>query len=160
MKKNLDELMARLNQRIDAGGDPAGMLQALCETMQQELAGYDWVGFYLVDPQSPRELILGPYAGAPTDHTRIAFGEGICGQAADSGETFVIDDVSKQSNYLSCGINVKSEIVVPVFEGDRLVGELDIDSHTPAAFGEEDRRLCEAVAALLGPLCREAAAIQ
>ena len=154
----LDDLLARLCAQVEAGGEASAVLQGICTAMKAELAGYDWVGFYLVDPRAARELILGPYAGAPTDHTRIPFGRGICGQAAETGETFVIDDVSAEGNYLACSVNVRSEIVVPVFHGDAMTGQLDIDSHEAAAFGQEDRRFCEALAAKLGKLCGEAAA--
>jgi GAF domain-containing protein len=103
------------------------------------------VGFYLVDPDSPRELALGPFAGAPTEHVRIAFGRGICGQAAEREETFVVQDVSEQTNYLSCSVHVKSEIVLPVFKDGKLVGELDIDSHVVAPFIGADEAFLEAV---------------
>lgn len=110
------------------------------------------MGFYLVDPQAERELILGPYVGAPTEHTRIAFGQGICGQAAETEMTFIVPDVALESNYLSCSPMVRSEIVIPILYQDRVVGELDIDSHTLAPFTDEDRafleQVCQRVAGL------------
>lgn len=91
--------------------------------------------------------MLGPYVGAATDHTRISFGQGICGQAAEREEAFVIQDVSRESNYLACSLTVKSEIVVPVFKEGVVVGELDIDSHVLSPFSATDWqqlvRLCE-----------------
>ncbi len=105
-----------------------------------EMAKCDWVGFYLVDPHREERLVLGPFSGEPTEHTSIAFGEGICGQAADTLQVFVVDDVEAESNYLSCSPSVKSEFVAPVMMKGVLVGELDIDSHTKAA-SKRGRRL-------------------
>ncbi len=118
-------------------------LKQVCITLDQRIPHYDWTGFYIVD--RPGILKLGPYVGEPTDHVEIPFGRGICGQAAATGKTFVIDDVSAQSNYLSCSFKVRSEIVVPIFRNNTLWGELDIDSHTPDAFNELDRWLLEEV---------------
>ena len=127
-------------------------LLAICHTLAENVPHYDWVGFYLVDPASERELVLGPFVGAPTEHTRIAFGQGICGQAAEREQTFIIQDVSAEMNYLSCSAHVKSEIVVPIFRDGVVVGELDIDSHTLAPFSEMDRQTLEQIAALVAPL--------
>jgi L-methionine (R)-S-oxide reductase len=95
-------------------------------------------------------LALGAFQGAMTPHTRIPLNQGICGAAASSGKTVVVDDVSKDSRYLACSLETKSEIVVPIFVRERVVGELDIDSHFPAAFSQEDRLLVEHCAALVG----------
>lgn len=121
-------------------------LQKICDVLRAEMEGYDWVGYYLVDIDSTSELILGPYAGAPTEHARIGFGDGICGQAASTLQVFVVDDVSTESNYLSCSPDVKSEFVAPVLWNDCLVGELDLDSHSIAAFRETDIELLNWVA--------------
>lgn len=138
---------------LSTSDEPRQRLQRLCELLRAELAGYDWVGFYLVDPAAERTLFLGPFDGAPTDHVRIPFGKGICGQAADRGETFVIDDVSLESNYLACSTDVRSEIVVPIHYEGRLVGELDVDSNQQARFDPEHRSFLEAVAQSAAPLC-------
>ncbi len=131
-------------------------LLAVCALLKERVRYYDWVGFYLredaVVGASRRVgtvpvLILGPYVGAPTEHTRIAFGRGICGQAAERKQTFVVPDVSKERNYLSCGAEVKSEIVVPILKGADVAGELDIDSHALAPFTVADRVFLERVAA-------------
>ena len=127
-------------------------LQALCEVLHSGVNWYDWVGFYMVDPDTPRMLVLGPYVGEPTDHVRIPFGRGICGQAAERRETFLVDDVSEESNYLSCSLHVKSEIVVPIFKERVLVGELDIDSHTLEAFNEKDKTFLEGICELVGTI--------
>lgn len=128
-------------------------LAAVCRLLRQSVGHYNWVGFYIAD-STGKWLDLGPYDGLPTEHTRIAFGRGICGQAAQSGKTFVVQDVTKESNYLACSIDVKSEIVLPIIGSDgRVLAELDIDSHTAGAFTPDDRRfleqVCELAAAVL-----------
>ncbi len=129
-------------------------LQKVCVILSERIPYYNWVGFYLVESPEKQELVLGPYVGEPTEHVRIPFGQGICGQAADRKATFVVQDVSQESNYLSCSVAVQSEIVVPIMKGDRVLGELDIDSHELAPFSEVDRRyleqLCQRLADFLG----------
>jgi GAF domain-containing protein len=95
-------------------------------------------------------LVLGPFVGTLTPHTRIALNQGICGAAASTGKTIVVDDVNRDARYLACSLETKSEIVVPVFVNGKVVGELDIDSHFLAAFGPDDRKLCEHAAAVVG----------
>ena len=85
-----------------------------------------------------------------TPHTRIPLNQGICGAAASSGQTIVVDDVSRDSRYLACSLETKSEIVVPVFAHGKVVGELDIDSHFPAAFTPEDQEFVQHCATLVG----------
>ena len=117
-------------------------LQKLCELLQLEVSYYDWVGFYFANHDS-RTLHLGPYAGAPTDHTVIPFGKGICGQVAESNNNFVVPDVQAQDNYIACSIHVKAEIVVPLFKDGVNIGQIDIDSNTPDPFNEEDESFLE-----------------
>lgn len=121
----------------------------LCRLLAARVPHYAWVGFYWVAPDEPQTLVLGPYVGEPTEHTRIPFGKGICGQAAVTLDTFVIQDVTKENNYLSCSPSVRSEIVVPVMRDGVFLGELDIDSHHLAPFTAEDRAFLEQVAALV-----------
>ena len=99
-----------------------------------------------------RELVLGPCVGTPTDHVKIPFGRGICGQAAEREETFIVQDVSKECNYLSCSISVKAEIVLPIFKDGRIVGELDIDSHRLSPFTDADRGFLEKVCKIVAQL--------
>jgi L-methionine (R)-S-oxide reductase len=137
---------------ISEGNSRDEKLHAICALLEREVAHYDWVGFYLVDPACERELVLGPFVGAPTEHTHIAFGQGICGQAADTEMTFVIQDVSQETNYLSCSPHVKSEIVIPIFKDGAVVGEIDIDSHALAPFTDADNVFLEQVAVLVTAL--------
>jgi GAF domain-containing protein len=129
----------------------ADRLQQVCNLLQKEVAVYDWVGFYFRNGDL-EELKLGPYAGDPTDHTVIPFGKGICGQVALSNQNFVVPDVAAQDNYIACSIHVKAEIVIPIFVDGANIGQLDIDSHTPDPFLEEDEYFLEFV-------CQEVARI-
>ena len=128
--------------------NPDDLLFRICELLKQEVYHYDWVGFYILDPKN-NELLLGPFVGKPTPHTHIAVGKGICGQVAESGQTMVVQDVTQVENYISCGLDVQSEIVVPVLKNGRFVAELDIDSHSPAPFTKEDNDLLNKVCNLL-----------
>jgi L-methionine (R)-S-oxide reductase len=125
---------------------------ALCQKLQRENPHYNWVGFYWMD-DADQALHLGAYVGTETDHVRIPYGRGICGQVAESGETFLVPDVQAQDNYLACSIETKAEIVVPVYKDGKLVGQLDIDSHKRDPFSSEDQayleQVCAAVALLL-----------
>ena len=127
------------------------LMSLICERLHERMLKYNWVGFYLLtEDKGERMLELGPFVGSMTPHTRIPLNQGICGAAASSGKTVVVDDVRKDPRYLSCSLETKSEIVVPVFVRGSVVGELDIDSHFAAAFGSEDRKLVEHCAALVG----------
>lgn len=139
------QLRTRVQQIIAKKAGRDTTLAQVAQFLHDSVAIFDWVGFYLVDPSAERMLILGPYTGAHTDHTRIAFGQGICGQAAETLETFVIQDVRKESNYLACSSDVLSEIVLPVFKNGEFVAELDIDSHALAPFTVEHRQILEAI---------------
>jgi len=104
----------------------------------------------MVDPNDPETLILGPFVGDPTPHVRIPVTQGICGAAVASGETIIVDDVNADPRYLSCSIETKSEIVVPIYVHGTVVGEIDIDSHNPAAFTGADRVFLEEAARIVG----------
>ncbi|MBI1315830.1 GAF domain-containing protein [bacterium] len=124
-------------------------LNALCAELIKRNPDYSWVGFYIMN-QAESVLELGPFVGPPTDHTKIPYGRGICGQVAVSGTTMVVDDVSASDNYLACSIDVKSEVVLPIYRGTELVAQLDIDSNRLNAFGPDDLALLEPLCAYLG----------
>ncbi len=126
-------------------------LKRIAKLLEEKFSHFDWVGFYLVDDRE-KELILGPYVGESTEHRRIAFGDGVCGQVAEKRETFVIQDVDKEDNYLACSLKVKSEIVVPIFKEDKFIGELDIDSHEKGSISKSDRELLESIADVIGEI--------
>jgi GAF domain-containing protein len=130
---------------------PRDLMERIVSILHERMVNYDWVGFYMVDKsETPPVLQLGAFRGAATPHTRIPLHQGICGAAASSGETVVVDDVNQDPRYLACSTETKSEIVVPVLVHGKVVGELDIDSHSPAAFKQQDRELVEYCAALVG----------
>lgn len=117
-------------------------LTEICEVLRSGIPYYNWVGFYFANHDT-QTLHLETYVGAPTDHTVIPFGKGICGQVAVSNENFLVADVSAQDNYIACSIDVKSELVVPLFKENKNIGQIDIDSNTPNAFAEKDERFLE-----------------
>lgn len=119
-------------------------LLQICHLLKDNIDYYDWVGFYFRNGDK-EELILGPYAGEPTDHTVIPFGKGICGQVAVSNQNFVVPDVTAQDNYIACSITVKSEVVIPLFVNGKNIGQIDIDSNVLDAFTELDERFLEFV---------------
>jgi len=119
-------------------------LLAICQLLNENVAHYNWVGFYFANHEN-KTLHLGPYVGAPTDHTVIPFGKGICGQVAESNTNFVVPDVAAQDNYIACSFTVKSEIVVPLFVNGINIGQIDIDSHVIDPFTDEDERFLEYV---------------
>jgi GAF domain-containing protein len=119
-------------------------LLAICQLLTDSVSYYNWVGFYFANHET-QTLHLGPYVGAPTDHTVIPFGKGICGQVAVSNSNFVVPDVSAQDNYIACSFTVKSEIVVPLFVEGINIGQIDIDSHELNPFSEADERFLEYV---------------
>jgi L-methionine (R)-S-oxide reductase len=124
--------------------------QTVVEVLSQNLAHYGWTGFYMLDPGDPDTLILGPFIGDATPHIRIPVTQGICGAAVASGETVIVDDVNADPRYLSCSIKTKSEIVVPIYAHGNVIGEIDIDSHNPAAFTQDDKTLLEEIAQIVG----------
>ena len=121
-------------------------MTAAVRTLKTRVPDYSWVGIYLLDGA---ELVLGPYLGKPSPHTRIPLGRGICGAAATERSTIVVDDVNGDPRYLACSLDTQSEIVVPIMRGADVLGEIDIDSDRRAAFAAPDRQLLEAVAAML-----------
>ncbi len=141
---NIDQLLRSVDSIIEEGLARDGVLKAISELLAEQVDHYDWVGFYIVD-NSGENLILGPYVGAPTDHVKIAFGKGICGQVAVSESSRIIQDVSQEDNYLSCSVYVNSEVVFPIMKDGKIVAELDIDSHAIAPFTDNDTELLEAV---------------
>lgn len=150
-KINFSLLLEKVKITVQEKTDRNEKLRKICELLRDNIAHYDWVGFYIVD-ESKKYLILGPFVGDPTEHVKIPVGEGICGQAAEKKETFIIHDVSKETNYLSCSPKVRSEIVVPIFKNGEIAGELDIDSHSLSSFTREDKNFLEDVCQIVSEL--------
>src|SRR6056297_33844 len=140
---NTKEILERAIDIINSNQSRDEKLQQICELLDREVDVFDWTGFYLASEKEKNMLELGPFVGEPTDHVKIPYGKGICGQTAETLDTFVVQDVSEADNYLACSISVQSEIVVPIMKGSEFKGELDIDSHTKDAISDDLRVLCE-----------------
>lgn len=133
-------------RQVAAEADGRAALHRAVDLLKSGMPAYTWVGIYLLEGE---ELVLGPFLGKPSPHTRIPLGRGICGAAATERATIIVDDVHADPRYLACSLETRSEIVVPIMRDGRVLGEIDIDSDRPAAFGAADRELLEAVAAAL-----------
>ncbi|MDP5092165.1 MAG: GAF domain-containing protein [Polaribacter sp.] len=148
---NLASLKKGIDTIIGSEKGKETKLQAICDFLESQISYYDWVGFYFKNGDR-RELKLAQFTGEPTEHTIIPFGKGICGQVAVSNQNFVVQDVSEQENYISCGWKVKSEIVIPIFVQGENIGQIDIDSHSVSPFTKDDELLleyvCEKIASL------------
>ena len=141
--------LATIEDALGAAQHPQRALEQVVEILKREMPHYTWVGIYLLDGD---ELVLGPFIGKPSPHTRIPIGRGICGAAVRERQTIVVDDVHADARYLACSLETQSEIVVPIVSGTRVLGEIDIDSDQPAAFGPGDAALLESVASRLAPV--------
>jgi L-methionine (R)-S-oxide reductase len=147
----LIDVKADVDKLASTASNAEQFMTFITELLNRKMLKYNWVGFYMLEPGAqPPVLVLGAFEGAMTPHTRIPLNQGICGAAASSGQTVVVDDVAKDSRYLACSLETKSEIVVPVFAHGKVVGELDIDSHFPAAFTSEHQDFVKHCAVLVG----------
>ena len=148
---NTISLKIAISKILKSNQQIAEKLQEVTLLLEASISYYDWVGFYFKNGAKD-ELKLAQYTGEETEHTIIPFGKGICGQVALSNENFVVQDVSEQENYISCGWKVKSEIVIPIFVNGENIGQIDIDSHTVNPFTQEDELLLEFVCREVGQL--------
>jgi L-methionine (R)-S-oxide reductase len=147
----VEEVRKELTELVSAVPSAHELMQHMVKLLHDRMLKYNWVGFYMLEPGAkPPMLVLGAFEGAMTPHTRIPLNQGICGAAASSGQTVVVDDVGKDPRYLACSLETKSEIVVPIFVKGSVVGELDIDSHFSAAFTKEHQELVQYCAMLVG----------
>lgn len=145
LKPQVETIVSNTEKTVDE------RLLSICKLLETHITYYNWVGFYFRD--ADKEILhLGPYVGAPTDHTVIPFGKGICGQVAVSNENFVVPDVAAQDNYIACSMTVKAEIVIPIFVNGNNMGQIDIDSNTPDPFTEADERFLEFVCSQVAKL--------
>jgi GAF domain-containing protein len=147
----IQEVRTEVDKLAVSAVSASELMAGMVEVLHTRMLKYNWVGFYMMEAGAqPPMLVLGPFQGAMTPHTRIPLHEGICGAAASTGKTVVVDDVTKDPRYLACSLETKSEIVAPIFARGKVVGELDIDSHFPAAFTREDQEFVEHCAAVIG----------
>jgi GAF domain-containing protein len=155
----IEEVRSEIAEAAERAASAHDLMRAMVKILHTRMLKYNWVGFYMLEPGAqPPVLVLGAFEGAMTPHTRIPLNQGICGAAASSGKTVVVDDVNKDPRYLACSLETKSEIVVPVFVHGKVVGELDIDSHFPAAFTSEHQALVQHCAELIGKKLESASA--
>jgi L-methionine (R)-S-oxide reductase len=140
------DLLTAIGSAVAAAPTVQSAMQQAVRLLKDAVPHYTWVGIYVVEGD---ELVLGPFIGKPSPHTRIPLGKGICGAAVTEKATIVVDDVNADPRYLACSVETRSEIVVPIMRGTQALGEIDIDSDQPAAFGDRDRALLEPVAAML-----------
>ena len=144
------ELLQEFQDFALSAANAVSLMQHVSDRLHQTKPRYNWVGFYLVDKSDPNFLVVGPYTGSFAPNVRIPLDKGLCGAAASSGKTVAVDDVSKDSRYLAGTDLVKSEVVVPIFAGKKLVGELDINSYFLATFNTLEKDFIEATAAIVG----------
>jgi L-methionine (R)-S-oxide reductase len=149
MKQQAD-LLTELEQFGRSKPGAIALMQRVSDRLHEELARYNWVGFYLVDNEDPGTLVLGPYAGTDTPHRRIPINKGLCGAAASLRKTIVVNDVASDPRYLVGSEHTKSEIIVPIVVRNRVVGELDINSYFKNTWDEKQQEFVESCAALVG----------
>lgn len=147
MKKRI--LLKKVKSLVESGKDKDQVLKEVVSLLKDKFSHYNWMGIYMMEGE---ELVLGPYLGKPSPHTRISLDKGICGAAAKEKKTIIVPDVTQDSRYLACSPETQSEIVVPIMKGDTPVGEIDVDSDTKKAFNQKDKEILERVGTMLSEI--------
>ena len=143
------ELLQELHAIARNAASGQSVMEQVAKRLHEKMTRYNWVGFYVIDPADPGYLIVGPYVGSFTPNARIPLDTGLCGAAAISGQTVVVQDVSKDPRYLAGSSMVKSEIVVPFFAKRKLAGELDIESYFADSFPKSEQEFVQACATMV-----------
>ena len=146
MESDREQLVATVKAAVSSVGSETALLQTAVELIDRFSDGYNWTGFYVMRGD---HLEVGPYLGPTTEHTRIELNRGICGAAATQKKTVTVDDVQSDPRFLACSLSTRSEIAVPLMDGDECLGEIDIDSNQPAFFTDQDRTMLEAIAEVI-----------
>ncbi|MGB9781302.1 GAF domain-containing protein [Caldanaerobacter sp.] len=146
-KKVFEKLTEVIRTKANEIEDLNTFYEEVVKILSENVPYYTWTGFYFMENG---ELVIGPYIGRPTEHVRIKVGQGVCGRAVAEESTIIVDDVTKEDNYLACSLETKSEIVVPIWANGEIIGEIDIDSDDLAAFDEMDKIFLEGVAEIIG----------
>ena len=147
MVRTQSEIVAAVRDLSARASNSRELMQSVACLLAAERPYYSWTGFYLMEGADT--LVLGPYHGKPSPHTRIRLNQGICGAAASTGRTLIVDDVNADPRYLACSLETRSEIVVPITRNGKVLGEIDIDSDRLAAFSDDDRGLLEEIAEIV-----------
>jgi L-methionine (R)-S-oxide reductase len=145
-----EELLREFHDYAATAPTAKSLMERISQRLHEQMARYNWVGFYLLDPADSSVLLVGPFVGSFTPNARIPIDTGLCGAAAISGQIVVVDDVSKDPRYLSGSQLVKSEIVVPIFVKKKLAAELDIESYFVSTFTKSEQDFVEACAKIVG----------
>ncbi len=145
-----EELLREFRDFARTAPTAKSVMERIAHRLHEKMTRYNWVGFYLVDLADPGVLLVGPFAGSFTPNARIPLDTGLCGAAASSGQTVVVDDVAKDPRYLAGSPLVKCEIVVPIFVKGKLVGELDIESYFAGVFTKAEQEFVEGCADVAG----------
>jgi L-methionine (R)-S-oxide reductase len=152
-----EQVLSDVHQYADHEDDLTAVMANIAAVLKAHRPQYTWVGFYLMGG-SPHEMTLGPYQGPPTCTTRIPINAGMCGLAARERRTIVLSDVRTDPRYIACSPMVRSEIVAPLLDGERVLGVLDVDSDDIDAFAGEDQALLEGVASYVAEKFRRSSA--
>jgi L-methionine (R)-S-oxide reductase len=153
------QILSEVRSFAESADDLASLQNFIVEIIPQRLHYYNWTGFYMLDPEDSAMLVLEAFRGAPTEHVRIPVNQGICGAAVAQNDTVIVDDVHSDPRYLACSLEAKSEIVVPIRAHGAVVGEIDIDSHDPAAFTFRDKEFLEECATIVGRFIEQTQAV-
>jgi len=146
MEPSRQQLVDNIRIAIADKRTETDILQAAVELIDAYSDDFNWTGFYMLKGD---RLEVGPYVGPETPHTTIELNAGICGAAASQKQTVIVDDVNADPRFLACSLTTRSEIVVPLMDGEAVLGEIDIDSNKPGNFTSDDRAMLEAAAAVI-----------
>jgi len=135
------QLVPQIKALIEGEANITAVLAQVCAALKYGMDGFFWVGFYFVHGD---ELVLAPFQG-PVACTRIKIPQGVCGACVKRKEVIIVPDVDKFEGHIACSSLSKSEIVVPIFECDKLIGVLDVDSDEYNMFDEVDKRYLEEI---------------
>jgi L-methionine (R)-S-oxide reductase len=144
------ELLQEFQEFSKSAANAAALMTHISQRLHDQLARYNWVGFYLVDPADPGMLVVGPYVGSFSPNERIPLNKGLCGAAASTRRTVVVNDVANDPRYLSGSEIVKANLVVPIFARNELAAELDIESYFANTFTPAEQTFAEAIGVLVG----------
>jgi len=144
------EVLREFQEYARTAASATVLMEHMAQRLHQKMTRYNWVGFYLVDKADLGVLVVGPYAGSFTPNARIPLDTGLCGAAARTLKTVIVDDVREDPRYLAGSSMVISEIVVPIVVNNKLVGELDIESYFPGTFTRGEHEFVEDCARIVG----------